>query len=178
MCADHRKPKPDHDDDAKLFQRVAGGVRRLQDDRVQHQRARPRPTPREGANADISAEDRDPYGSGNPSSHGPLFHASPGVQRKVIRMLKRGRVRVEDQLDLHGMRVPEAGKALQTFLSECSQRRLRCVRVIHGKGLRTGGSVLKENVVTWLRLRSDVVAFCSARPDDGGTGAVYVLIKK
>ncbi len=178
MCADRRKPKPDHDDDLTLFRRAAGGARRLHDDRVQHQRSRPRPAPREGANADISAEDRAPYESDKPSSHGSLFHASPGVQRKVIRMLKRGQIRIEDQLDLHGMRVREAGEALQNFLSECSQRRLRCVRVIHGKGLRTGGSVLKENVATWLRLRSDVVAFCSAAPDDGGTGAVYVLLKK
>jgi DNA-nicking Smr family endonuclease len=178
MCADRRKPKPDRDDDLTLFRRAAGAVRRLHSDRIQHQRAQPRPAPQEGADAEISAQDKDLYASDNPSSHGPLFHASPGVQRKVIRMLKRGQIRAEDQLDLHGMRVREAGKALQNFLSECSRRRLRCVRVIHGKGLRTGGSILKENVATWLRLRSDVVAFCSANPNDGGTGAVYVLLRK
>lgn len=150
----------------------------MHNDRVQHERTRPRPSPRSGAKADLSTTDTDSYASYNPSNHGPLFHASPGVQRRVIRMLKRGQIRIEDQLDLHGMRVREAAEALDTFLSESSGRGLRCVRIVHGKGLRTGGSVLKENVATWLRLRSDVVAFCSAPPNDGGTGAVYVLLKK
>ncbi|HSS65397.1 MAG TPA: Smr/MutS family protein, partial [Gammaproteobacteria bacterium] len=161
-----------------LFHRAAGRVRRLHDDRVHHPRTRPRPAPRDGLDAERDSEKKDPYASADPSDPGPLFHASPGVQRKVIRMLKRGRIRIEDQLDLHGMRVRDAGHALETFLTECSERGLRCVRVVHGKGLRTGGSVLKENVAAWLRLRSDVLAFCSATPNDGGTGAVYVLLKK
>ena len=101
-----------------------------------------------------------------------------GVQRKLVRQLKRGQIKIEEELDLHGMRVREAGVALDRFLSECSERGLRCVRIIHGKGLRSGGSVLKENVDQWLRLRSDVVAFSSAPPNDGGTGAMYVLLKK
>jgi DNA-nicking Smr family endonuclease len=178
MRTDRKEPKSDQDDDATLFRRAAGGARRLHSDRVYHDRVRPRPAPVLGDTAEGSAEDIHPYASYAPSSHGSLFHASPGVQRKVIRMLKRGQIRIEDQLDLHGMRVREAGEALATFLSRCSQRGLRCVRVIHGKGLRTGGSVLKENVATWLRLRNEVVAFCSAAPNDGGTGAVYVLLKK
>jgi len=95
-----------------------------------------------------------------------------------MRKLKRGQFDIEDELDLHGMRVKEAGQTLESFLSKCSNHGRRCVRIIHGKGLRTGGSVLKENVAQWLRLRSDVVAFCSAQPNDGGTGAVYVLLKK
>ena len=178
MCADQKKPKPDHDDDPTLFHRAAGGARRLHSDRVYHDRARPRPAPRHGATAEGITEGTDPYATYAPSKHGPLFHATPGVQRKVIRMLKRVQIRIEDQLDLHGMRVRQASEALQNFISHCSERGLRCVRVVHGKGLRTGGSVLKENVATWLKLRNDVVAFCSAAPNDGGTGAVYVLLKK
>lgn len=178
MCADRKKPKPDHQDDAALFRRAAGRVRRLHDDRIQQEHTRPRPPPRRRAEADPAGEHRDPYATDTPSAHGPLFHASPGVQHKLVRRLKRGQIKIEDELDLHGMRVREAGEALESFLSECSDRGLRCVRVIHGKGLRTGGSVLKENVDRWLRLRGDVVAFCSAQPIDGGTGAVYVLLKK
>lgn len=177
MCADRRTPKPE-DDDAALFRRAAGRVRRLQDDRVQHPRARPRPAPRDDLSRDASEAGGDPYASASASDPGPMFHASPGVQRKIVRKLKRGQIRIDDELDLHGMRVKEAGEALERFLTECSERGYRCVRVIHGKGLRTGGSVLKENVATWLRLRRDVVAFCSATPADGGTGAVYVLLKK
>ncbi len=178
MCANRRKPKPEHDDDAALFRRAAGRVRRLHDDRVQHPRSRPRPAPRDGSISDASEQGVDPYASTSASDPGPLFHASPGVQRKIVRKLKRGQMRIDEEIDLHGMRVREAGQALERFLTECSERGLRCVRVIHGKGLRTGGSVLKENVATWLRLRSDVVAYCSATPADGGTGAVYVLLKK
>lgn len=175
MCAYRKKPRPD--DDTALFHRATGRVRRLQDDRIQHDRTRPRPAPRRPLEGDPPGEDRDPYASGIPA-HGPLFHASPGVQRKLVRQLKRGQIKIQDELDLHGMRVREAGEALENFFAECSGRGLRCVRVIHGKGLRTGGSVLKENVDRWLRLRGDVLAFCSAQPNDGGTGAVYVLLKK
>ena len=178
MCADQKKPAPEQDDDGALFRRAAGRVRRLHDDRVRHERKRPRPAPRSRGDAEPGEGNGDPYASDAPSSHGPLFYASPGVQRKVIRKLKRGQIRVEDEMDLHGMRVRQAGEALERFLSECTDRGVRCVRVIHGKGLRSGGSVLKENVATWLKLRGDVVAFCSATATDGGTGAVYVLLKK
>jgi DNA-nicking Smr family endonuclease len=177
MCADQRKPKPDHDDDATLFRRAAAGARRLHSDRAHLDADRPRPAPRHRP-AEGSTERTDPYANYASSDQGLLFHASPGVQRRVIRMLKRGQIRIEDQLDLHGMRVKQAGEALESFLTNCSERGLRCVRVVHGKGLRTGGSVLRQNVATWLRLRNDVVAFCSATPNDGGSGAVYVLLRK
>lgn len=178
MCAFRKKPNPEHDDEAELFRRAAGSVRPLQSDRVQHERRRPKPAPSDRVDGNFPVDDRDPYATETPSAHGPLFYASPGVQHRLIRKLKRGQFDVEDELDLHGMRVKEAGQTLEGFLSKCSERGRRCVRIIHGKGLRTGGSVLKENVAQWLRLRSDVVAFCSAQPNDGGTGAVYVLLKK
>jgi DNA-nicking Smr family endonuclease len=102
-----------------------------------------------------------------------------GVQDRVLRKLKRGEYRVEDVCDLHGLRVDEAKAALREFLAEALARRLRCVRIIHGKGLRsTGpGPVLKQRVDGWLRQRADVLAFCSARREHGGTGAVYVLLR-
>ncbi|MDH3315885.1 MAG: Smr/MutS family protein [Gammaproteobacteria bacterium] len=178
MCAYRKKLNSEHDDDTDLFRRAAGRVRPLQSDRVQHEQRRPRPTPSDRAHAASPEGDRDPYVTDTPSAHGPLFYASPGVQHKLMRKLKRGQFDIEDELDLHGMRVKEAGQTLESFLSKCSNHGRRCVRIIHGKGLRTGGSVLKENVAQWLRLRSDVVAFCSAQPNDGGTGAVYVLLKK
>lgn len=178
MCAKRKKPSSEEDDDTDLFRRAAGRVRPLHSDRVQHQQRRPRPAPSDRRHAAPSEEDRDPYVTETPSEYGPLFYASPGVQHRLMRKLKRGQFAIEDELDLHGMRVKEAGQRLEKFLSKCSDRGRRCVRIIHGKGLRTGGSVLKENVAQWLRIRSDVVAFCSAQPNDGGTGAVYVLLKK
>jgi DNA-nicking Smr family endonuclease len=83
------------------------------------------------------------------------------------------------EADLHGMRIHEAQRLLEDFLRDCRAGGLRCVRVIHGKGLRSSGghAVLKWEVDRLLRGHEAVMAFCSAQPRDGGTGAVYVLLR-
>lgn len=103
-----------------------------------------------------------------------------GVQHAVIRKLRRGQYACRAELDLHGLTAAEARQSLKTFLQEAHGRGLGCVRVIHGKGLRsTGrGPVLKPRVAAWLRQRADVLAFCTARPVDGGSGATYVLLRR
>lgn len=100
------------------------------------------------------------------------------ISGRTLRRLQRGEFRVEDEIDLHGLVAVEAREALRAFLNEAIRRGLRCVRVIHGKGLRSGprGPVLKHAVNTWLRKTGAVLAFASARQVDGGTGAVYVLL--
>ena len=170
----------DNDDDADLFRRTAGKVRRLKSDRVPPEKRQPRPVPRRSADATPAPQDMVSDADVALPAEGALLFNRPGVQNKVMRKFRRGQIRVEDELDLHGMRVHEAASALATFLAESSSRGLRCVRVIHRKGFGSGGgrSVLKENVSRWLRLREDVVAFSSAQPADGGTGAVYVLLKR
>jgi DNA-nicking Smr family endonuclease len=101
-----------------------------------------------------------------------------GVQDSVMRKLKRGEYRVEDVCDLHGLRVDEAKAALREFLAESLAHRLRCVRVIHGKGMNSGprGPVIKTAVNMILRKTGPVLAFTSARRVDGGTGAINVLL--
>jgi len=101
-----------------------------------------------------------------------------GVQDGVLRKLKRGEYRVEDVCDLHGLRVDEAKAHLREFLADALGRRLRCVRIIHGKGKGSGprGPVLKTAVNLILRKTGPVVAFTSARRVDGGTGAINVLL--
>jgi DNA-nicking Smr family endonuclease len=101
-----------------------------------------------------------------------------GVQESVLRRLKQGEFAVRDEIDLHGMTQDEARVALAAFLSEAVAHRRRCVRVIHGKGRGSGqrGPVLKSAVNRWLRRHGAVRAFCSARRNDGGTGALYVLL--
>ena len=96
-----------------------------------------------------------------------------------MRRLRRGHYRVESELDLHGLTVPEAKQALRDFLSRVIARQSRCVRIIHGKGRGSGprGPVLKKAVNVILRRTDAVVAFCTARPVDGGTGAIYVLLQ-
>jgi DNA-nicking Smr family endonuclease len=107
-----------------------------------------------------------------------LWYAKPGVQDATVRKLRRGQYSVGAELDLHGLRSDAARVALVEFLQSAHDRHLRCVRIIHGKGHRSGpqGPVLKQKLNGWLRQRNDVFAFCSARPADGGTGAVYVLL--
>jgi DNA-nicking Smr family endonuclease len=102
-----------------------------------------------------------------------------GVRDDTVRKLRRGRISVQAEIDLHGLTRHAAHDALRRFLNDCVLRNLRCVRVIHGKGLRSGlaGPVLKIVVNDWLRKIENVAAFASARPVDGGTGAVYVLLK-
>ena len=102
----------------------------------------------------------------------------PGVQDGVMRKLKRGEYRVEAVCDLHGLRVVEAKAALREFLAEALAHRLKCVRIIHGKGHGSGtrGPVLKNAVNMILRKTAPVMAFTSARRVDGGTGAINVLL--
>lgn len=109
-----------------------------------------------------------------------LFFKRPGLQHSVIRKLKRGQYRMDDELDLHGYTVPEARKALASYLSTALTTGKRAVRIIHGKGIRSGtrGPVIKNQVAHWLAQRDEVLAYCSALPRHGGTGAVYVLLRR
>ncbi|WP_322015492.1 Smr/MutS family protein [Paraburkholderia sp. J12] len=108
-----------------------------------------------------------------------LFFHRAGVSAEVVKKLRRGTWIVQAQLDLHGMRREEAREALQAFIREAGKRGLRCVRVIHGKGLGSVGKepVLKGKVRAWLVQKEEVIAFCQARAHDGGAGAVLVLLQ-
>ena len=103
----------------------------------------------------------------------------PGLSRQVLRKLRSGAWVIQSQLDLHGLDRHEAREALAGFLAGCVKRGVRCVRVIHGKGLgsKNREPVLKAKVKHWLALREEVLAFCQARPVDGGSGALVVLLK-
>ena len=107
-----------------------------------------------------------------------LVFRREGVQPSVLRKLRRGDYRVQGEIDLHGLTVAEAKQALREFLGLALVRRWRCVRIVHGKGLRSGhrGPVLKGMVGAMLRKLGPVLAYVSARQVDGGTGAVYVLL--
>jgi DNA-nicking Smr family endonuclease len=108
-----------------------------------------------------------------------LSYRRHGIGADTLRKLRRGGWVVQAELDLHGHRVAEAHEALGAFLREAMQRGQRCVRIVHGKGhgSRDGVPVLKGKVRKWLARRSDVIAFCQARPADGGAGALLVLLK-
>ncbi len=109
-----------------------------------------------------------------------LVFARPGVQRRVLRRLGRAQYRIDGELDLHGLTVPQAHAEVNALLRRAGDHRPRVVRIVHGKGLRSrhGRSVLKPHLDCWLAHAEAVLAFCSAPPHDGGTGAVYVLLRR
>lgn len=108
-----------------------------------------------------------------------LFFAQPDLPQKLLRELKQGKIKQGAILDLHGYTVEQARDALLRMINACMKRGIRCFRVIHGKGKlqNTNQPVLKNHVNNWLQQFKHVLAFCSAKPVDGGTGAVYVLLK-
>jgi DNA-nicking Smr family endonuclease len=102
-----------------------------------------------------------------------------GIDRAVTKQLHEGRFAVQDLLDLHGYTVDEADARVSEFLKSAWLRGLKCVRIIHGRGLKSqNGPVLKQTLLTWLtgRFRKNVIAFATARQCDGGLGAVYILL--
>ena len=103
----------------------------------------------------------------------------PGIGPDVTRKLRRGDWAIQRQLDLHGLRTDEARDALAQFIREAHKHGIRCVRVVHGKGLGSPGKtpVLKSRVHSWLVQKKEVLAFVQARPAEGGAGALIVLLQ-
>jgi DNA-nicking Smr family endonuclease len=108
-----------------------------------------------------------------------LSYRRPGVGPDVTRKLRRGDWAIQRQLDLHGLRTDEAREQLGQFIREAHRQGLRCVRVVHGKGLGSPGKtpVLKGRVQSWLAQKKEVLAFVQARPAEGGAGALVVLLQ-
>ena len=110
---------------------------------------------------------------------GALSFARNGIGSDTLRKLRRGHWVIQSQLDLHGLRTDEARTALAEYLRSVCKRGLRCVRIIHGKGLGSINKepVLKNKVRNWLTQKDEVIAFCQAKASDGGSGALVVLLK-
>lgn len=108
-----------------------------------------------------------------------VSYAAAGIQQRVLRRLRAGTYGVDGVLDLHGSTVEQAGLLLWAALRDKPAEACRCLLVVHGKGYRSEGNrpVLKNRVNAWLRQHPAVLAFCSAKPADGGVGAVYVLLR-
>jgi DNA-nicking Smr family endonuclease len=107
-----------------------------------------------------------------------LSFRRPGIGMDVARKLRRGDWSIQRQIDLHGLRRDEAREKLSFFIREAFKQGIRCVRVVHGKGLGSPGKapVLKSRVHSWLVQKNEVLAFVQAKPADGGGGALVVLL--
>lgn len=172
------------DDDVDLFRRALADAKPLRAARraaevirkpapkARFARADEQAALRESLEADI--DDTESH-----SGEGLRFHR-PSVGRRTMRRLARGNFSVQDEIDLHGMTVAEAKPRLAEFIERSAREGRLCVRVVHGKGLGSGrrGPVLKQKVNRWLRQWDVVLAFVSTRQVDGGTGAIYVLLRR
>ncbi|AFJ01321.1 hypothetical protein Q7C_140 [Methylophaga frappieri] len=109
-----------------------------------------------------------------------LLFKRPGIQHRQFAKLRAGKIHIEAELDLHGLTSDRAEPMLAEFLMACLQQQIRCVRIIHGKGWssRDNLPILKSKVNTWLRQHPSVLAFASATVNDGGSGALYILLKR
>jgi DNA-nicking Smr family endonuclease len=170
--------------DADLFRRTVGPVSPLSiSDKAPSPVAAPLPIPRQHLADEQAALQESLSDEFNVDTlldtDEALSYARAGIGGDVLRKLRRGHWVIQAQLDLHGMRRDEAREALAEFLRNAARRGLRCVRVIHGKGLGSVNRepVLKNKVRAWLVQKEEVIAFCQARAADGGSGALVVLLK-
>ncbi|MGA7595700.1 MAG: Smr/MutS family protein [Gallionella sp.] len=171
-------------EDAALFRAAVGEVKPLHAmKRAAPQVAARKPVLRRAGNDPQTSAPRPAGPADNMSDFAPEITAEDylgnGMSRMTLRKLRRGTWPVQDSLDLHGSASAAARKLLQQFLLEATHRGLRCVLVIHGKGLnsREGEAVLRKLTRHWLTQHPQVLAFCNAQPRDGGSGAVVVLLK-
>ena len=176
--ADHEDSKQD---DAALFRSAIGPIRRLKP--AAETAPTPRPTPRarqfQRDEAEALAASRQ-AAPGELADADALSYRRPEVAPRVLRRLRRGLYAVQDEIDLHHMPAAQAEDVLRLFLNEARQHGRHCVRIIHGKGLhsRGEGPVLKPLVDRVLSRRADVLAYGSAPPSQGGSGAVLVLLSR
>lgn len=174
------------DEERQSFLDEVADVRPLvSEKRVEVEKSKPSPKPR-NSHYDSDLEQvtndhtlSDPVDLRDAVVDDVLFFARAGIQQKAQKKLRRGELPIEEELDLHGYTVNEAKIAIQDFLYECKRQHIRYIRIIHGKGYRSDQKipVLKTHVAYWLPQVSDVLAFSSAQARDGGTGAIYVILK-
>jgi DNA-nicking Smr family endonuclease len=151
--------------------------------RAQLAKAQPAPAAHQRAQNErevllASLSDTDPWEAGFEAGD-ELQFLRDGLASDTLRKLRRGHWVTQSEIDLHGLTVAEARPALVAFLNACLHEGLRCVRIIHGKGLgsKNGEPVLKRKVFSWLMQRDEILAFCQARRTQGGGGAAVVLLR-
>ena len=160
-------------DDSKLFQEAVKGVTPLKHaPKVQHRKEPPKPVVRR-----YVEEKSSPFVQveiSQPVSPEQAINFSRHLPQKMLRKLRQGQYNAAAELDLHGYTVNDASYALHSFLDLSLSLGRRVVRIIHGKGPQ---AILKNHLNQWLRDCPAVLAFSSAKPIHGGTGALYVLLK-
>ena len=172
----------DHDLFAKEMQRLGVTALKGQKNQVTHSTVKPKRAVVEQTPAKLFAEVglSDNYDGASADDWGDREYVAVGCGVDLARNLARGLWPVKAQLDLHGLRTEEARRTLVDFILEAHEHGIRCVRIVHGKGINSGedGPVLKGLVRRWLRQMREVLAFTQAPTEEGGSGALRVLLAK
>jgi len=170
-------------DEESLFRNEMGDVTPLKSDnkvKLKKKAATPPTQPNE-THEDVSADDvfSDIFSEEALDCPEILSFARSGLQHNVLKKLRQGKNPVEHSLDLHGLTINQARKELMAFLGECEIAEIRHTIIVHGKGYGSKGNpVIKPMINHWLPQVKNILAFHTALPKDGGSGAVYVLLKK
>lgn len=166
-----------------LFLAAVKNARPLNTNRIHHEPSKPKPIPQQFIRDEKQAL-RDSLSDGYIPAHElesgeELLYLREGQSPSVLSKLRRGHWVVQANLDLHGLISDEARTQVAEFLAGCKKRGIRCVRIVHGKGLgsRNREPILKHKVRNWLIQKDEVIAYAQARATDGGSGAVIVLLK-
>jgi len=176
------KHSPDPDDLAAFQAAVDGAIPlRKADDRISFDPPKPSTRPRQRELDEAAAVVESLHGSFEIDDLLAITdsYLRPGLPRSVLRDLRRGRWTIQNHTDLHGHNRHEAHEEVSRFLAESQSAGKRCIRIVHGRGHGSPGreGILRQLVKSWLVRRSDVLAFCHAPPNDGGEGALWVLLK-
>lgn len=170
-------------EDSTLFRQSIGIVKKMKSDNLHFmEKKKPKPYPKtqelkeikkleDGARSHAEVEKL--------LQEDSMGYSALGIQKNVLKKLRKGHFGLDASIDLHGLTREEANKQLSRFLHFSIEEGYRCVHIIHGKGYRSPDNhpVLKNDINIWLRQYKEVLAFCSTPPKDGGTGAVFVLLK-
>lgn len=173
--------KNQNPEDIHLFRSTVGQVKKISSDKVTlRPNQKPKPFPRkQPAQAENQFSKTLDNGIERLNQEDSMGFLVSGLQKNVLKKLRKGYYGCDASIDLHGMKSQEAKQHLSRFLQHCIEEGFRCIHIIHGKGYRSLNNqpVLKNDLNIWLRQHVNVLAFCSANPKQGGTGAVLVLLK-
>jgi DNA-nicking Smr family endonuclease len=173
----------DVDDELSLFKQAVEGARPIQVNRVAIPIKKPKPIPKQFLKDERQAlvdSLSDHYIPAHELENGEeLLYLREGQSPLILSKLRRGYWVIQAHIDLHGLVSDEARAYVSTFISDCKKRGIRCVRIVHGKGLgsRNKEPILKNKLRGWLMQKDEVIAYAQARQQDGGSGAVIVLLK-
>lgn len=178
------QPSPhESDDDLNLFREAVKDARPLNPPLVHSYRVKPKPIPKQFIRDEQQAladSLSDHYIPAHELETGEeMLYLRDGHSPDILSKLRRGHWVVQAAIDLHGLISDEARAYVSSFISESKKRGIRCVRIVHGKGLgsRNREPVLKNKLRGWLMQKDEVIAYAEARKQDGGSGAVIVLLK-